>query len=80
MAFNLPERKQVFNEKYSGWLVFFHSKIMFRSGSIIQNIHDSYFLCNIVENDFVNGDGLSKFMNELSTMALGEKDTGRVNA
>mmetsp|Transcript_1827 Transcript_1827/g.4212 ORF Transcript_1827/g.4212 Transcript_1827/m.4212 type:complete len:622 (+) Transcript_1827:238-2103(+) len=37
-----------------------------RSSSIIQNIHDTYFLCNIVENDFVKGDGLSKFMDELS--------------
>lgn len=31
------------------------------SFDLIQKIHDTYFLCNIVENDFVKGD-LNKFM------------------
>lgn len=42
------------------------------SRNLIQNIHDTFFLVNIVDNDFVNGD-IFKFVDELSSIVLNER-------
>jgi len=46
------------DEAYSLWLDMWRDlyEVGSESYKIIQNIHDTYYLVNIVENDFVNGD------------------------
>eukprot|EP00465_Bigelowiella_longifila_P006643 CAMPEP_0185262898 /NCGR_PEP_ID=MMETSP1359-20130426/10920_1 /TAXON_ID=552665 /ORGANISM="Bigelowiella longifila, Strain CCMP242" /LENGTH=447 /DNA_ID=CAMNT_0027849965 /DNA_START=27 /DNA_END=1370 /DNA_ORIENTATION=+ len=46
-----------------------------KSREVIQEIHNTYYLCNVVENDFVNGD-LAKFMDELANTVKNEKQNG----
>eukprot|EP00472_Partenskyella_glossopodia_P006064 CAMPEP_0197514996 /NCGR_PEP_ID=MMETSP1318-20131121/261_1 /TAXON_ID=552666 /ORGANISM="Partenskyella glossopodia, Strain RCC365" /LENGTH=635 /DNA_ID=CAMNT_0043063239 /DNA_START=81 /DNA_END=1988 /DNA_ORIENTATION=+ len=45
-----------------------------RSRAVLQGIHENYYLCNIVENDFIVGD-LNKFMNELAATATAAAST-----